>query len=160
MIVAPVSHDASFKACPTDGIRTEFGVCRGEPIRRLEDLMLGDVYLAKQAATWTKVGATDTHLSAFSLDLAANLPAKTLKNLAHLIFMTTTGRRTDVYAAAHCGRLYFVSDTAFEQSVEYVLIDIRTREDIMPLKIEPVPVVAVSVSATARQPISTMRLHA
>ena len=154
MTACPVSEPDRFTVCSADSVRTEFGVCCGEPLRQVNDLILGDVYKVKSDATWSEVRADDSDRTAFSLDIAANLPTITMRTLAHLIFMTTTGRRTDVYAAASGGRLHFISETGFAPGSEYVLIDIQTRPyDIRPA-VQPTP-----VTTPVAQPASTLRLH-
>ncbi len=127
-----VYHEAlmpSFKACPADGIRTEFGVCRGDAIQHVQDLILGDTFLPRRDAQWSEILSDDENHGSFTLSTAANAPQRQLVVLAELIFMSTTGRRMDVFAAAGQGKLYFVSNTAFQTNVEYVLIDIQRRED-------------------------------
>lgn len=120
---APLS--LGYKACSADDIRTEFGVCRGEKIRSCEDLVLGDTYIPKRAAVWIDVlGGTDA-AQPFHIERAANLPVQTLYPLSSLIFMTTTGRRCDVIAAASQGKMYFVGHEELVTGMEYVLIDIR-----------------------------------
>lgn len=154
MTAAHVSNPDRFTACSADAVRTEFGVCHGAPLRQINDLMLGDIHLVKRDAVWSQVQPTDADRSAFSLELAANVPVMTMRTLAHLIFMTTTGRRTDVYAAACGGKLYFVSEAGFQPGNEYVLIDIQTRPyDIRPA-VQPAP-----VPAPVAKPAATLRLH-
>jgi hypothetical protein len=154
MTARPVSQTDLFTACSAEAMRTEFGVCHGEPLRQINDLILGDVYKVKHDATWSEVYAVDPDRTAFSLDLAANLPTILMRTLAHLIFMTTTGRRTDVFAAASGGRLHFISESGFAPGNEYVLIDIQTRPyDIRPA-VRPTP-----VSTPTARPAATLRLH-
>ncbi|MBM2322420.1 MULTISPECIES: hypothetical protein [Marivita] len=123
----PLPH--RFKACPADGIRAEFGVCRGDPIHHIQDLILGDTFLPKRDARWLAVTTDDADHEKFTLAMAANAPHAQLVTLAELIFMSITGQRIDVYAAVCNGQLYFVSETGFRTSVEYILIDIQRRED-------------------------------
>lgn len=150
-----------FKACPADGIRTEFGVCRGDPIRHIQDLILGDTFLPKRDAHWLTVSAEDDRHTAFTLDRAANLPGQHLVTLAELIFMTTTGQRLDVFVAVSAGKLYFIAEAEFRTGVEYVLIDICRREDaIVPAVIptEAPAAVPPAIGAPAQAARATLRL--
>lgn len=136
-------RSSHFKACPADGVRTEFGVCRGDPIRHIQDLILGDTFLPKRDANWTEVATDGTTHDIFTRARAANLPEERLITLAELIFMSTTGQRLDVFVAVYNGKLFFVSDTPFSSNVEYVLIDINRREDVVVPAIiptEPFPI--------------------
>lgn len=117
-----------FKACVSQSLRAEFGVCRGATISGFEDLSLGDIYLLKDDAKWRDVAATDGDQTSFTLDLAANLPTEELTTHADLIFMTTTGRRADVFAAMSQGQMYLVANTPLEPGSEYVLIAIEKRD--------------------------------
>lgn len=159
---AATSHlPSDFKACPADGVRAEFGVCRGDPIRHIQDLILGDTFLPKRDATWVSVTRDGPTQDMFVLDRAANLPNQTLSIIAELVFMTTTGQRLDVFAAVSDGDLYFVSDTAFQVTVEYVLIDIRYRTETVAPQITPVQEVQTvhpAFAAPTRRPIATLRL--
>lgn len=123
-----LSHDLKYKACPADGVRTEFGVCRGDPIHHIHDLILGDTFLPKHHAVWSDVTPEGPNRESFIRDIAANVPQQQLHVVAELIFMTTTGRRMDVYATVFEGQLHFVSETEFQPNVEHVLIDIAHRE--------------------------------
>lgn len=158
MTTAQSPHIATFKACSADCVRAEFGVCRGEPIQHFQDLMLGDIYRSKRDAKWVAVSVSDTDTSGFTLDLAANLPTRKLTNLAHLIFMTTSGRRTDVFATICDGLLHFVSETEFQVGVEYVLIDIQMRDEEFVPAVVPTPQPSHAPKSYAREPISTLRL--
>lgn len=123
-----LSHDLKYKACPADGVRTEFGVCQGDPIHQIQDLVLGDTFLTKHQAMWSDVTPEGPNLQSFTRDIAANVPQQRLHVIAELIFMTTTGRRMDVYATVVDGQLHFVSETEFQPNVGHVLIDIAHRE--------------------------------
>lgn len=157
MMVVPSNSEAKYQACSAEGIRAEFGVCRGEPIRQFQDLVLGDIYLAKPDATWSEAGAQDDSLSAFTIDLAANLPQRRLINLAHLVFMTTTGRRVDAHAAICQGHLYFVCEHAFQQGTEYVLIDIDARSGGFVPEIVPMPTGKTDAQAPRPRVVETLR---
>lgn len=140
----------TYKACSAQSFHAEFGVCRGEVISRLDDLNLGDIYLVKPDAKWTRVQAQDASQSAFSLDLAANLPTQDLTTLAHLIFMTTTGRRADVYATVSMGQMYIVAETPLAVGFEYVLIHIETKEvEIAPQIVPSLPMAQTAVAHAA-----------
>lgn len=139
-----------FKACPADGIRTEFGVCRGDPIHHIRDLILGDTFLPKRDAHWLSVTATDADRTEFFLSMAANSPELHLITLAELIFMSTHGQRLDVYAAVGNGKFYFISETGFRNGVEYVLIDIQHFEDAVVPAIIPNDARAVAAPQIAR----------
>ena len=161
MSAAMYQLHSTFKACPADGVRAEFGVCRGDPIRHIQDLILGDTFLPKRDATWVSVTRNDPTQDMFILDRAANLPNQTLSIIAELVFMTTTGQRLDVFAAVSDGDLYFVSDTAFQVTVEYVLIDIRYRTETVVPQVTPVQEVQTvhpAFAASTRRPIATLRL--
>lgn len=150
-----------FKACPADGVRAEFGVCRGDPIRHIQDLILGDTFLPKRDARWVTVQSDDILHETFTLDLAANVPTQELVTLAELVFMTTTGQRLDVFVTVCCGKLYFVSDTEFRSGVEYVLIDIHRREDaVVPAFIpeQDAVVVPMTVGEPAKTTSPNLRL--
>ncbi|MCR9110411.1 hypothetical protein [Marivita sp. XM-24bin2] len=138
-----------FKACPADGVRAEFGVCRGDPIRHIQDLILGDTFLPKRDANWLSVMRTDNRNACFALEMAANAPQQSLVTLAELIFMSTTGRRIDVFATVCNGALFFVSDTEFQANVEYVLIDIQHRPDAVVPELVPTNTPAAKI---ARRP--------
>ncbi|WP_292287627.1 hypothetical protein [Marivita sp.] len=157
MMVVPSTRETQYHVCSADGIRAEFGVCRGEPIRQFQDLVLGDIYLAKPDATWTEAGAQDDNLSGFTIDLAANLPLRGLTNLAHLVFMTTTGRRADAYAAVCDGHLYFVCEHPFQHATEYVLIDINARSDGFVPAVVPTPARQADAPAPRPQVVETLR---
>lgn len=137
MSAVRVPMQSGFKACPADGVRAEFGVCRGNPIRYVQDLILGDTFLPKRDATWLTVEPESENNSAFVIDRAANLPQQSLVTLAELIFMSTTGQRVDVFAAVYDGQLFFVSETPFRTNFEYVLVDINSREDAVIPAITP-----------------------
>ncbi len=142
---------STFAACAAQSLRAEFGVCRGETITRFEDLNLGDIYLVKHDATWSPVVDMDGTAGVFCLDLAANLPQRALVTLAHLIFMTTTGRRADVYATQSNGQLYLVSDVPLQMGLEYVLISIeRTRKGFEPSLVQT-PTFPAAKTATLRR---------
>ncbi|MFA8385322.1 MAG: hypothetical protein ACEPO2_06825 [Pelagibaca sp.] len=161
MSAAMLHLPSAFKACPADGVRAEFGVCRGDPIRHIQDLILGDTFLPKHDAKWVSVTRDGPTQDMFILDRAANLPNQTLSIIAELVFMTTTGQRLDVFAAVSDGDLYFVSDKAFEVRVEYVLIDILYRSETMEPQIAPmqeVQTVHPTFAAPKRRPIATLRL--
>jgi hypothetical protein len=150
-----------FKACPADGVRTEFGVCRGDPIHHIQDLILGDTFLPKRDARWVAVQSADHLHETFTLDIAANVPTQELVTLAELVFMTTTGQRLDVFVTVCCGKLYFVSDTEFRSGVEYVLIDIQRREDaVVPAFIpaQDAVVVPMTVGEPAKATSPNLRL--
>ena len=161
MSAAMYQLHSTFKACPADGVRAEFGVCRGDPIRHIQDLILGDTFLPKRDATWVSVTRDGPTQDMFILDRAANLPNQTLSIIAELVFMTTTGQRLDVFAAISDGDLYFVSDTVFQVTVEYVLIDIRNHTETVAPQITPVQEVQTvhpAFAASTRRPIATLRL--
>lgn len=161
MSAAMFQLPSTFKACPADGVRAEFGVCRGDPIRHIQDLILGDTFLPKRDATWVSVTRDGPTQDMFILDRAANLPNQTLSIIAELVFMTTTGQRLDVFAAISDGDLYFVSDTVFQVTVEYVLIDIRNHTETVAPQITPVQEVQTvhpAFAASTRRPIATLRL--
>lgn len=161
MSAAMFQLPSTFKACPADGVRAEFGVCRGDPIRHIQDLILGDTFLPKRDATWVSVTRDGPTQDMFILDRAANLPNQTLSIIAELVFMTTTGQRLDVFAAISDGDLYFVSDTVFQVTVEYVLIDIRNRTETVAPQITPVQEVKTvhpAFAGSTRRPIATLRL--
>jgi len=147
----PLVSPPTYKACSARSFHGEFGVCRGEVISRMEDLNLGDIYLVKPDAHWTSVEAQGTEMSAFSLNLAANLPLQNLTTLANLIFMTTTGRRADVFATLSQGSTYLVAATPLKPGTEYVLIDITTRDvEIAPELVDaPVTMVPAPQMASA-----------
>ncbi|MFP7570771.1 hypothetical protein [Marivita sp. S2033] len=132
----------TYKACPAQGLRAEFGVCRGDPIRRLTDLVPGDIYQVKPDALWSSVTAQGGTTDRFTRSVAANLPADTLNTLAQLIFMTTTGRRADIYATVCNGELYFIGETEMQSGVEYVLIDMSMCDLAFEPVIVPTPVAA------------------
>lgn len=115
----------TYKACSAQTFRAEFGVCRGEGISRLEDLCLGDIYQFKHPTDWMPVTPVDGGDTEFTLSRAANLAATRLTGLAKMIFMTTTGRRSDVIAAFSDSQLFLVSDTELAIGPEYVLIDLE-----------------------------------
>jgi hypothetical protein len=149
----------AYFACPSQAFRAEFGVCRGEAISRFEDLNLGDIYQLKQTIDWAAVTPLDDGTEQFALDLAANLPPKQLKTLASLIFMTTTGQRTDVFATVAAGQLYLVCQKALVVGPEYVLIDIETNGvAIAPTLVSDhvAPKLSSSIATPARFPI---RMH-
>lgn len=149
MSAATEKFVSRFKACPADSVRAEFGVCRGDPIRHIQDLILGDTFLPKRDANWRPVTPSDSQNACFASELAANTPSQNLVTLAELIFMSTTGRRIDVFATVCNGALFFVSDTEFQANVEYVLIDIQHRPDaVVP---ELVPTHAPSLPAAPRR---------
>ena len=161
MFDANGTRSARFKACPADGVRTEFGVCRGDPIRHIQDLILGDTFLPKRDARWVAVQSAHPTHDIFTLDCAANLPTQELVTLAELVFMTTTGRRLDLFAAVCGGQLYFVSETDFATGAEYVLIDIQHREDavvpaFIPAQVSKVVPMAFGQPATPKR--QTLRL--
>ena len=139
-----------FKACPADGVRTEFGVCQGDPIQHIRDLILGDTFLPKRDARWHVVTPTDSDTESFTLSLAANAAPLELITLAELIFMSTHGQRLDVYAAVGLGKLYFVSDTEFRSGMEYVLIDIQPIEDAVVPAIIPTDTPATALTGYGR----------
>lgn len=117
-------YEPTYRACHARAFRAEFGVCRGESISRFEDLSLGDIYQLKQDIDWMPVRPADAAATAFTFERAANLPVRNLTTLAHLIFMSTTGRRADVHAAFCDGQLYLVCETEIRIGTEYVLIDV------------------------------------
>jgi hypothetical protein len=150
-----------FKACPADGVRTEFGVCRGDPIQHIQDLILGDTFLPKRDARWHFVTPTHSDTESFTLSTAANSAPLQLITLAELIFMSTHGQRLDVYAAVGLGKLYFVSETEFRAGVEYVLIDIQPIEDAVVPAIIPTDTPATAQAGYGRpsKPVApTLRL--
>lgn len=134
-------------ACSMQSLRAEFGVSRGEDITRFEDLNLGDIYLVRPSTNWLSVQTQNAQTDVFELDVAANLPTQTLTTLAHLIFMTTTGRRADVYATVSQGQSYLVADTPLQPCAEYVLIDITT------LDVELAPTIVETPARHAPQPV-------
>ena len=144
MTAAPGLPDA-FQACPADHFRSDFGACQGDRIEHVDDLLVGDIYKAKRNARWSRVEANDECHTGFALELAANLPVKTLKTIADLIFMTTTGRRFDALAAVCGGGLFVVSAQEFNPDDDYVLIDKQTRE------IEFVPTLVPEPATTVAQ---------
>ncbi|MCL3882740.1 hypothetical protein [Marivita sp. GX14005] len=112
----------SFKAYPVHGFRTEFGLCRGERMHRLDDLNPGEIYQIRHDAPCSDVSAAGD-ASVFYRIKAANLPLEILTTCARLIFMTTTGRRVDMQAALCHGQLHLVSETPLQTGTEYVLIE-------------------------------------
>ncbi|SHH25309.1 hypothetical protein [Marivita hallyeonensis] len=144
----------TYYACPAQSFRAEFGVCRGEAISSLDHLHLGDVYQVKLGAEWSPVTSCNSACDAFSMELAANLPCEELTTLAHLIFMTTTGRRADVYAAMSQGQLYLVSETTLQMGSEYVLIDSQARDAPFAPVVVPSPM--VPAHAAYAQPAHTV----
>jgi hypothetical protein len=149
----------AYFACPSQAFRAEFGVCRGEAISRFEDLNLGDIYQLKQTIDWAAVTASDDGTNQFSLDLAANLPSKQLITLASLIFMTTTGRRNDVFAAVAAGQLYLVCQKALVVGPEYVLIDIEMHGVTLAPTLVSDPVAPKLSSGSAELARFPIRMH-
>lgn len=150
-MTGPSASAPDYKTCPAQAFYAEFGVCRGEAISRLEDLNLGDIYLVKPDTVWLPVTEQDPDAASFSLDLAANLPTAELTTLAHLVFMTTTGRRADVFAAVSMGQMYIVTQTPLKRGPEYVLIHIETREVDFAPQVIPAPMLALG---TGKQPMA------
>lgn len=145
-MTSPLVSSPAYQACAAQSFRAEFGVCRGEEIVRFEDLNLGDIYLVKPDAQWVSVQARNAQTDVFELDVAANLPTQNLTTLARLIFMTTTGRRADVFATVSQGQTYLVADVPLRPGAEYVLIDITT------LDVELAPVVVDTPARLVPQP--------
>ncbi|MFP7673296.1 hypothetical protein ACG74X_08070 [Marivita sp. S0852] len=133
----------AYLACPAQSFCVEHGVYFGETIEQINNLNLGDVYYLKPHTKWTPVSATDGDAKAFDLDVAANLPVRKLTTLAHLIFMTTTGRRADVCVTISDGHAYLVCDKELQTGLEYVLIDIQKRDVEFTPVVVPTPRVAV-----------------
>ncbi|HKK97056.1 MAG TPA: hypothetical protein VJ928_02675 [Marivita sp.] len=138
---------SAYQACHARSFRAEFGVFRGDAISRVEDLNLGDIYTLKPDTDWVTVQTGNPDTTTFSRSVAANLPVETLTTLANLIFMTTTGRRVDVFATVSMGQVYLVSTEALAQRTEYVLIDIELLDPV----IRPVVVPAQMAKATTAE---------
>lgn len=148
---------AKFKACSADDVRTEFGVGHGTPLRHIEDFVNGDVYLAKRDINWLSVCSADDLNSDFTLSMAANLPDETLTTLAQFVFMTTTGRRFDMFAASCNGELFLVAEDMLQQGQEYVLIDVIERDvDFVPRAVPAAPAPALPAAATPN--VTALRL--
>ncbi|WP_439122918.1 hypothetical protein [Marivita sp.] len=158
MTAASNLQTSEFRACPAEGVRAEFGVCRGEPICHIHDLILGDTFRPKRHATWTRVRPDAPNPDGFTIDRAANLPQQKLHVIAELIFMTTTGRRLDVFATVLEGQLFFVSETEFQTGVEYVLIDIEQRNNVFVPAIVPTAAPTQAPAAEAHSVDSRLRL--
>ena len=146
-MTTPTTRPARYKACASQAFRAEFGVCRGEAITRFDDLNLGDIYLVKGDATWLDVCVTDDEETSFTLDLAANLPTEELVTYARLIFMTTTGRRADVFATLSQGQMYLVADAPLQMGSEYVLIAIEKRDVRFAPVVVPTPKPAAQIAS-------------
>lgn len=157
MNTLPVTPSA-YQACPAQSFRAEFGVCRGECISQLGDLIPGDIYNVESKAKWLPVDAIDSEESAFTMEIAANLPREELVTVAQLIFMTTTGRRADVFATMSHGQMHIVAETPLLAGHEYVLIDIQTRDTDFAPFVVPAPVEHVAYMTQVASNVVPLRL--
>ena len=140
-----------FHACQTDAFRVESGVNRGEGLDAIDMLNLGDIYRLKDRTKWLPVFAQDDTRTRFVLELAANMPRQVFTSLAHLIFMTTTGRRADAFLGACDGRALLICDRKLDIAAEYVLIHIEARDiEVTPTRVAAPDIPARTTAATAR----------